>query len=162
MTESHINKLVLAGFENVTIHPDHLRKEQQTALNDLLKESVFQPVNDNTGPYDVTLAFEENRLVIYVTNSQGKALNTMVLSLSPYRRLIQDYFLMIESYETARHEGNREKLEAIDMGRRGVHNEGAKLFMTRLKDKIAMDFATARKLFTLVCVLNKNEVLLTR
>jgi len=82
----------------------------------------------------------------------------LVLSLKPYRRLIQDYFLMLESYEQARHSATRDKLEAIDMGRRGIHNEGADLLLSRMESKITMDHETARKLFTLICVLHKTHV----
>lgn len=161
MAKSSIKTIVISGVESIPANINHLVKEQETALNDLVKDSFFQPENDNAGPYDVTLAIEDHRLVIYLKNANDEDLSTLILSLKPYKRLIQDYFLMIQSYEHARHEGNREKLEAIDMGRRGVHNEGAELFMERLKNKINMDFETARKLFTLICVLNKKEVLLS-
>lgn len=161
MNKSRINNIILSDLEILSARSNHLVKEQETALEDLMKDSFFQPINDNSGPYDVTLSLEDHRLILYIKNAGEEDLSTLILSLKPYRRLIQDYFLMIQSYEHARHEGNREKLEAIDMGRRGVHNEGAELFMERLKRKIEMDFETARKLFTLICVLNKNEVLLS-
>jgi uncharacterized protein (UPF0262 family) len=130
--------------------------ERQAALDALATESHFQPRNDNHGPYDLQLSLEDSRLVIRIRNAQSAELSALVLSLKPYRRLIQDYFLMMESYEQARHNAQREKLEAIDMARRALHNEGAELLIDRLQDKIDMDFETARRLFTLICVLIKR------
>lgn len=86
----------------------------------------------------------------------------LVLSLRPYKRLIQDYFLIVQSYDDAIKEGKHGRIEAIDMGRRGLHNEGAELLMARLGDKIEMDFDTARRLFTLICVLHESKALLWR
>jgi uncharacterized protein (UPF0262 family) len=114
-------------------------------------------LNDNAGPYGVTLSIAEGRLVMQMKNAQKEETPALVLSLSPYRRLIQDYFLMIESYEKARLSATREKLEAIDMGRRGLHNEGAELFKSRLEGKIELDFETARKFFTLICALHRSH-----
>ena len=90
-------------------------------------------------------------------DARGAALPHMVLSLSPYRGLIRDYFMMIESYEKFRSEGRQEKLEPVDMARRGLHDEAAHLMMDRLKDKITMDHLTARRLFTLVCALHMDQ-----
>ena len=135
-----------------------MKKEQKQALQNLLAENSFQPHNDNNGPYSLTLSIEESRLVIRMRNAAAKELNMLVLSLKPYKRLIQDYFLMLESYEQARQHATREKLEALDMGRRGIHNEGADLLLARLSDKIDMDHETARKLFTLICVLHTSSL----
>lgn len=139
-----------------------LEQEQEAALRDLAKLGHFQPLNDTHGPYDLTLSIEEHRLVVRMKNAKKDELSTLVLSLKPYRRLIQDYFLMLESYEKARHEAVCSKLEAIDMARRGVHNEAAELLIERLRDKIDMDFETARRFFTLICVLHKTNVNLLR
>ena len=162
MSNSKINTIEISGasLSQIASHP--LKRERETALNDIIKDNFFEPKDDNSGPYDLKLSIEDGRLVIYMKNALGKSLNTLILSIKPYKRLIQDYFIMIQSYESARHEGNRERLEAIDMGRRGIHNEGAELFMERLKDKVAMDVKTARRLFTLICALNKNNLILSR
>ncbi len=141
--------------------PDYMRKEQTQALQNLLSNNHFQPLNDNEGPYKVMLSIEESRLIINMQNAAKQDLSMLVLSLRPYRRLIQDYFLMLESYEKARHTATPEKLEAIDMGRRGIHNEGADLVRGRLSDKIDMDHETARKFFTLICVLHKVHIRLS-
>ena len=136
----------------------HLKNEQQTALRDLLLDNYFKPLNLQEGPYNLDLSIQEGRLVLHVRNTAGQDLNSYVLSVKPYRRLIHDYFLMIRSHEKARAEGRQEKLEAIDMGRRGLHNEGAELLMERLKDKIEMDFETARRFFTLICALHEKNL----
>lgn len=134
-----------------------IKQEQQAAINQIIDESIFQPANDTCGPYVVHLSIEENRLVWRIQNTKSEDLPALAVSLSPYRRIIQDYFMMIDSFEKARHTATREKLEAIDMGRRGLHNEGADLLMNRLKGKIEIDHKTARRLFTLICVLHKRH-----
>ena len=144
------------------VSPNHMQMEQKTALQDLLEDSYFQPVNDDNGPYDLRLSVEQSRLVLRMRNDAETELPTLVLSIRPYQRLIQDYFLMIESYENARKHSTREKLEAIDMGRRGVHNEGAELIISRLKDKIEIDHDTARRFFTLICSLLQKDLRLMR
>ncbi|MCB9990850.1 MAG: UPF0262 family protein [Rhodospirillales bacterium] len=155
-SRSGIAAIELLDIKTQTL-PDYLIREHHQALQNILAHNDFRPLNDNNGPYAVKLSIEENRLVIRMTNAAAQELNLLALSLTPYRRLIQDYFLMIESYEKARHTATREKLEAIDMGRRGIHNEGADLLQNRLRDKIDMDHDTARKLFTLICVMHKNH-----
>ena len=134
-----------------------MNHECDTALKDLEKEGVFQPQTDKNGPYSIELDIQNNRLVFQIKNMLEEELPLLVLSLSPYRRIIRDYFFMIESYEKARLEGNRSKLETIDMARRGIHNEAADLMQERLKDKIEMDFETARRIFTLICVLHLGQ-----
>jgi uncharacterized protein (UPF0262 family) len=119
-------------------------------------------MQDPEGPYDLTLSVEENRLVFRISNDNGDAIPMLVLSLKPYARLIKDYFLIVESYEKALRDGGPSRLEAIDMGRRGLHNEGASLLMERLKGKIVMDADTARRLFTLICVLHAGSAQIWR
>jgi uncharacterized protein (UPF0262 family) len=141
------------------LSPDALDCEQQAALRDLLAGSHFRPLNDNDGPYDVSLAVADARLVVAVRNARAQDLSTLVLSLRPYRRIIDDYFLMIRSFEDARRGATPPcKLEAIDMGRRSLHNEGAELLSARLRDKIEIDFETARRLFTLICALHRDQI----
>ncbi|PJB69053.1 MAG: hypothetical protein CO093_11405 [Alphaproteobacteria bacterium CG_4_9_14_3_um_filter_47_13] len=152
---AQIVNIDIACFKENTF-PDYIKKEQSQALRNLLAGNRFQPLHDNSGPYDVSLSIEESRLVMRMRNAAAQDLNVLVLSLKPYRRLIQDYFLMLESYEQTRHCATREKLETIDMGRRALHNEGADLLLARLEDKICMDHETARKLFTLICVLHRG------
>ena len=138
--------------------PVMMAKERDTALRDLADDSLFQPLNDNNGPYRILLSAQHKHIVLNIKNSLEEDLPAIGLSLGPYRRIIRDYFLMIESYEKTRIDGNRSKLEAIDMGRRGLHDEAAALLLNRLKDKITMDQDTARRLFTLICVLHLGQV----
>lgn len=139
-----------------------LERDRETALKDLKHDNHFQPKGDENGPYDVALSLEENRLIFRIQNGAGDNIPMLVLSLKPYRRLIKDYFLIVDSYDKAVHEGKPSRIEAIDMGRRGLHNEGAALLMERLADKITMDLDTARRLFTLICVLHGNRALAWR
>ena len=135
-----------------------MQHERLQAVKDLTSQAHFQPLNDNQGPYDVKLSLQNGYLVVDLENSDHENLQTMALSLRPYHKIIQDYFLMIRSYEQARLTAGPEKLEAIDMGRRGIHNEGARMLMDRLEGKIEMDFETARKFFTLICVLHRTDI----
>ncbi|MGN7438588.1 MAG: UPF0262 family protein [Alcanivorax sp.] len=134
-----------------------VERDYQIALNDLTEASLFQPTEDKNGPYDLELYIEDNRLVFHISNNMGKDLPYLVLSLSPYRRLIKDYFMIVQSYDEAVRDGKPSRIEAIDMGRRGLHNEGAELLKDRLKEKITLDMDTARRLFTLICVLHTGK-----
>lgn len=136
-----------------------LSRDRETALRDLKRRSQFQPVNDEAGPYKLHLSVQQNRLVFEIENNEGKKLKALGLSLRVYSRLIRDYFMIVQSYDDAMREGLTSRIEAIDMGRRGLHNEGAGLLMERLKDKIVMDLDTARRLFTLICVLHSGKML---
>lgn len=155
---SHITTLELQRGDYI-LPPAQLGCEQQAALRDLLAHGYFRPLNDNHGPYGLRLSVVETRLVFAIRNALAQDLSTLVLSLSPYRRIISDYFLMIRSFEEARHSATPAKLEAIDMGRRGLHNEGADLLIARLGDKVEIDFETGRRLFTLICALHKDNAL---
>ncbi|MGB1077065.1 MAG: UPF0262 family protein [Bdellovibrionales bacterium] len=134
-----------------------VRRERDNAIADLLQENVFEPVNDDGAPYHVELGIKDQRLIIEMVNAEKIKLPTLILSLRPYKRLIKDYFIMVESYNDARHLGG-DKLEAIDMGRRAVHNEGASYLKERLSSKVNIDMETARRLFTLICVLHIGQV----
>ena len=102
-----------------------IRRDRMIALRDLKRESVFQPQKDGGGPYDLSLSVEENRLVFRMKDVTGGELPILVLSLKPYRRLVKDYFMIVRSYDEAMREGKPSRIEAIDMGRRGLHNDGA-------------------------------------
>ena len=147
-------QLITADARNV---PCMLGRDRDTALHDLRENNFFQPAGDRHGPYSLELYIEDNRLIFHTQNKNGKDLPFLVLSLKPYRRLIKDYFIIVQSYDDAVREGKPSRIEAIDMGRRGLHNEGAKLLQDRLKDKISLDFDTARRLFTLICVLHLGK-----
>lgn len=128
--------------------------ERTIAITDLLHENSFAPVGMDCGPYDLRLSIEDNRLVFDIQSSGGAENSKVVLSAQPFRGLIRDYFIICESYFEAIKSANSARLEAVDMGRRGVHNEASELLQELLEGKIALDFCTARRLFTLVCVLH--------
>ena len=156
MTKDLKTSIKAIRIENFTesSHGALIARDRDIALRDLEEESFFTPFKDTDGPYDISLTLEENRLVFRIKNSADKDLPMLVLSLKPYRRLIKDYFMIVRSYDEAVQDGKPSRIEAIDMGRRGLHNEGAGLLMERLEDKIEMDENTARRLFTLICVLH--------
>jgi len=134
--------------------PD-VEHERAVAIFDLIEENSFRPVSDTgTGPYRLKLSLVDSRLVFSVTRENGEAVITHILSLTPFRRIVKDYYLICESYYEAIRSSTPSQIEAIDMGRRGLHNEGSQTLMDRLSGKIEIDFDTARRLFTLVCVLH--------
>lgn len=135
------------------------QRDRDIALRDLCQGNVFQPVSGVCGPYHVVLSIEDGRLVFRIDNAKGEALPMLILSLKPYKRLISDYFMIVNSYGEALKDGKPSRIEAIDMGRRGLHNEGAEMLLDRLSDKIRMDMDTARRLFTLICVLHEGKAL---
>ncbi len=156
MTKTPKTAIKSIHIENITATPEGtlIARDRDIALRDLEAVSHFIPFKDTAGPYNVCLTLEENRLVFRIQNAAEDKLPVLVLSLKPYRRLIKDYFLIVRSYDEALQDGKPSRIEAIDMGRRGLHNEGASLLMERLEDKIEMDENTARRLFTLICVLH--------
>jgi uncharacterized protein (UPF0262 family) len=128
--------------------------EREVAIFDLLERNAFALEGHDGGPYTLHLSLADNRLVFTVGDSERAPIQHVMLSLSPFRRLVKDYFLICESYYQAIKTQPASKIEAIDMGRRGIHDEGSQLLMERLKGKIAVDIATARRLFTLLCALH--------
>lgn len=134
--------------------PD-VEHERAVAIYDLIEENSFQPVGDaGGGPYRLKLSQVESRLVFSVMREDSAPVITHILSLTPFRRVIKDYFLICESYYEAIRTSTPSQIEAIDMGRRGIHNEGSETLRERLAGKIDVDFDTARRLFTLICVLH--------
>lgn len=128
--------------------------ERAVAIYDLLESNSFIPRGDFPGPYNLHLRVEESRLVLEISDVSDVHLTSVSVSLSPFRRVIKDYFTVCESYFEAIKTASPSRIEAIDMGRRGLHDEGSELLRERLADKIDIDFDTARRLFTLLCVLH--------
>ena len=131
-----------------------IEHERATAIYDLIEENSFAPVGHDQGPYALHIGIKERRLVLDIRREDGKPVIAHLLSLSPFKRIVKDYFLICDSYYKAIRTSTPSQIEAIDMGRRGLHNEGSELLMERLKEKIEIDFDTARRLFTLICVLH--------
>ena len=126
--------------------------ERQVAIFDLLEENSFS-LNGAEGPYRLHLAIHESRLVFDVRHESGRKLRDIVLSLTPFRKVVKDYFMICESYYAAIKKLSPSQIEALDMGRRGLHNEGSEVLRERMAGKIDLDFDTARRLFTLICAL---------
>ncbi len=131
--------------------------ERRVAVYDLLEENRFVLVDGPQGPYHVFLSTQDKKLVFDVRDVDDGALRVIMLSLTPFRRIVRDYFIICESYYDAIRHATPDKIEAVDMGRRGLHNEGSELLMGRLEGKAEMDFDTARRLFTLLCVLHQSQ-----
>ena len=128
--------------------------ERAVAIYDLLEQNTFAPAGHGGGPYRLQLSIAENRLVFDIRLEDNTPVVAHLLSLTPFRRIVKDYFLVCESYYRAIRSATPSQIEAIDMGRRALHNEGTDLLLERLKEKLDLDFDTARRLFTLICVLH--------
>ncbi|WP_108662037.1 UPF0262 family protein [Acuticoccus kandeliae] len=150
------DRLVAVTLDEASIErgaPD-VEQERAIAVYDLLEDNYFRPLAGPRGPYRLVLSIRENRLVLQVELADGAPVITHILSLNPLRKVVKDYFLICESYFTAIRSAAPAQIEAIDMGRRGVHNEGSRLLIERLEGKIDVDQDTARRLFTLICALH--------
>ncbi len=156
MTEptSRLSRVVLDGL-SLTRLSIELEADRTQAVADLTHESSFA-LPGFPGPFILHLAIIEGRLVFDVRNDQDEKLITHVLALGPFRGLIKDYQMLVDGHIMALQEGREFRIQAIDMGRRGLHNEGAELMIARLGEKIKIDFPTARRLFTLICVLHQR------
>lgn len=133
-------------------NPD-VEQERRIAIFDLLEANLFAPAG-HEGPFRILMRVEDNRLAIDLKDEGGRPLETIRLGLARFRRLIRDYFAICDSYFKAVHSESHKGIEAIDMARRAVHNEAAELLIECLDGRIEVDFDTARRLFTLICVLH--------
>lgn len=135
-----------------------IEQERRIAIFDLIEENSFAPQraypDGYAGPYRIALSVQEGRLGLEIKREDGSHLETLILGLARFRRPIKDYFAICDSYFQAIRNATAQQIETIDMARRGIHDEAARLLMERLEGKIAIDFATARRLFTLICVLH--------
>ncbi|MEN3746498.1 UPF0262 family protein [Sphingomonas sp. HF-S3] len=134
-----------------------IEQERRIAIFDLIEDNHFAPIlrsGDYEGPYKLHLSVEEGRLALQMMRADGALLETLVLGLARFRRPIRDYFAICDSYYQAIRNATPAQIETIDMARRGIHNDAAQLLKERLEGKIDVDFDTARRLFTLICVLH--------
>ena len=135
-----------------------VEQERRIAIFDLLEENRFAPQRRHpdgyAGPYRLHLRVEEGRLALEIRRDDGSPLETLVLGLARFRRPVRDYFAICDSYYQAIRNASPQQIETIDMARRGIHNEAARLLKERLEGKVDVDFDTARRLFTLLCVLH--------
>ena len=126
--------------------------ERNVAIADLLKDNVFEPEGGQGGPYQLRIGLLESRLDLEVKGGGLEARH--LLSLTPFRRIVRDYMEICRSYNEALRKASPSQIEAIDMGRRGLHNDGAEMLRERLGGKVKTDVATSRRLFTLICALH--------
>jgi uncharacterized protein (UPF0262 family) len=153
-----IERVVLQG-ESLTRLSPVMEADRAQAVDDLAAENHFAPLlaaARGAGPYVLHLAISDGRLVFDIRDAEDAPLAVLALALGPYRRLIKDYGMLVDSHALAVREGRTDRIQAIDMGRRGLHNDGANLLRERLRGKIDVDFETARRLFTLLCVLHQR------
>lgn len=139
------------SIDHQNINVEH---EREVAIFDILENNSFKVVGHEDGPYKLLLAIVESRLVFEVSTNSNEAIVSHLLSLTPFRRTIKDYFAVCETYYDAIRTAPPSKIQAIDMGRRGLHDDGSRILMERLAGKIEVDFDTARRLFTLICALH--------
>jgi uncharacterized protein (UPF0262 family) len=145
---------ILLDEKSVVKRSPEVEQEREVAISDLLENNLFKPKGAVAGPYRLALSVKENRLVFDIARDSGQRVGRILLSLAPFRRIIKDYFLVCDSYYKAMRTAPPSQIESLDMGRRAVHNEGTELLIKRLAGKIETDFDTARRLFTLICVLH--------
>lgn len=139
------------GLSGASAEVEH---ERRVAIYDLVEESDFRPEGSAGGPYEIMLGLKDNRLSVDVTGPDYR--RGHMLSLTPLRGVVKDYELICESYLQAVRGASQAQIEAVDMGRRGLHDEGARILKERLEGKITVDHETSRRLFTLVCALCKR------
>jgi uncharacterized protein (UPF0262 family) len=128
--------------------------ERAVAIDDLIEDNSFAPVGHDAGPYALHLRMTDNRLVFDIRLADDTPVVMHLLSLSPFKRVVKDYFFVCDSYYQAVRSATPERIEAFDMGRRALHDEGSRLLQERIKHRVVVDFNTARRLFTLVCALH--------
>ncbi len=144
---------VVLDERTVVRRSPEVEPERAVAIYDLLEENYFAPLG-HEGPFSLHLSIEENRLKLDIRDEADQPLTAINLALSPFRRLVKDYFTVCETYFEAIKTASPSRIEAIDMGRRALHNEGSEVLRERLDGKVALDLDTARRLFTLICVLH--------
>lgn len=156
-TLCRLDRVVLDNDAIVSVSP-YIEADREQAVADLTAANHFTPLvhGGATGPFVLHLSIRDGRLVFDIRDTIDTPLLAIGLALGPFRRLVKDYQLLVESHIKAVEEGREQRIHAIDMGRRGLHNEGAELMLQRLAGKIEIDFDTARRLFTLVCVLHQR------
>ena len=155
--DDQTNRIVAVTLDEESIGrsgPD-IEHERAIAIYDLIEQNLFAPEGaDGQGPFTVRIGITGNRLMFDIRREDGTPVVAHLLSLSPFRGIVKDYFMICDSYYQAIRTATPDKIEAIDMGRRGIHDEGSRTLQERLKGKVRVDFETARRLFTLITVLH--------
>ena len=155
--DDHNKRIVAVTLDEESIGrsgPD-IEHERAIAIYDLIEQNLFAPEGiDGAGPFALHIGITGNRLMFDIRRADGAPVVAHLLSLTPFRRIVKDYFMICDSYYQAIRTATPDKIEAIDMGRRGIHDEGSRTLQERLKGKVRLDFETARRLFTLITVLH--------
>ena len=150
------NRIVAVTLDEESIGrsgPD-IEHERAIAIYDLIEQNLFAPEGATGGPFTLHLAITGNRLAFDIRKEDGSPVVAHLLSLTPFRRIVKDYFMICDSYYQAIRNSTPQQIEALDMGRRGLHNEASELLRRRLEGKIETDVDTSRRLFTLICALH--------
>jgi uncharacterized protein (UPF0262 family) len=154
--EGSAHRLVAVTLDEGSIGRSNrdVEHERAIAIYDLLEENSFAPQIEAEGPFALHLSIDHSRLVFDIRRADGTAVMAHLLSLTPLRRIVKDYYMVCDSYYEAIRTATPDRIEALDMGRRSLHDEGSRILMERLERKVVLDFDTARRLFTLICVLH--------
>ena len=143
--------------DSLPVSSQEMLHERRVAVFDLLEDNFFRPLDSKNGPYILAVSLEDgSRLVLEISRRDESQKTRYKLSLAPFRRIIKDYFMICESYHNAIRTATSAQIEAIDMGRRGLHNEGSRLLVDSLRNSIEIEFNTSRRLFTLICSLHRR------
>ena len=158
-SENHYISELHIDEDSLPVASIEMQHERRVAVFDLLEQNEFRPLESERGPYTLRLSLQDGRrLAFEVSRTNGSPRGTYTTSLVPFRRVIKDYFMICESYHNAIRTATSAQIEAIDMGRRGLHNEGSRLLTDSLRNQVEMDFNTSRRLFTLICALHRRTV----
>lgn len=153
IAELHIDE------DSLPVTSIEMQHERRVAVFDLLEENEFRPLDSERGPYILNLSLQDGRrLCMDVKRTNGSPRGIYNISLVPFRRVIKDYFMVCESYHNAIRTATSAQIEAIDMGRRGLHNEGSRMLTDSLRNQVEVEFNTSRRLFTLICALHRRTV----
>jgi len=153
IAELHIDE------DSLPVSSIEMQHERRVAIFDLLEENEFKPLDSERGPYILNLGLQDGRRLVFdVNRTNGSDRGSYNVTLVPFRRVIKDYFMICESYHNAIRTATSAQIEAIDMGRRGLHNEGSRMLTDALRNQIEMDFNTSRRFFTLICALHRRTV----
>lgn len=153
MSQSGILIAVTLDEASISKSTADVEHERQAAIFDLIEENQFDPVGYEGGKFKLKISMHEKRLALEINDENDALVVAHLLSLGPFRRIVKDYFMICDSYFEAIKSASPQRIEAIDMARRGIHNEGSEILKERLEGKITVDFDTARRLFTLICAL---------
>ncbi|WP_017930261.1 UPF0262 family protein [Robiginitomaculum antarcticum] len=156
MIETRIIAELVIDNDSLPPSSPEMVHERRVAIFDILEENEFALIDGPEGPYRVDLGMIEKRLKLGVSHIDGAPIKDVMVSMTAFRRVIKDYFMICESYHNAIRTAMPAQIEAIDMGRRGLHNEGSRMLSDALRQHAEIDFQTSRRLFTLICALHRR------